>query len=506
MGGDEPPERKPNEPKAAPAQPSPEPAPPIHQQAPVQQPVAPVAPVAPAAAQAAAPSLDPHPEPLPAPAIHAARARPRCVIAAGLRLPQARAGGAFKREDAGHLGAVVARELLARAGVRGAQIDEVIVGCVGPPQDQANVGRVLALRAGVPQSVPARTIGRNCASGMDAVTSACALIEAGRGDLFLCVGVEVMSQYPLTYGPQMTAMFERLSRAKSVLEKVGALASFRPQFLAPRVALMEGLTDPVSGMIMGRTAELLARDFSITREAADTFACESHRRAARARDSGRLGREIVPHLPLGAKPGDSSLQHDDGIRDGQSVEGLAKLKPYFEKPDGIVTVGNSCGITDGATALLISTPERARELGLAPLAEIRSWAWAGLDPSRMGLGPVFSSAIALEQAGIAVGDLDAIEINEAFAAQVLACAQAFASDAFAREHLGRSSRLGELDPSLLNKNGGAIALGHPVGASGARLLLTVAHELAVVDGELGLASLCIGGGQGGAVVLERSAR
>ncbi len=446
----------------------------------------------------------PVPEPLAVPTFHVRTPRPRCVIAAGLRLPQVRAGGVYKREDAAHLGAVAARELLAQSGVPTDSIDEVIVGCVGPPQDQANVGRVLALRAGVPQSVPARTIGRNCASGMDAVTSACTLIEAGRGDLFLCVGVEVMSQYPLTFGPKMTGLFERLSRARSVGERVGALATFRPSFLKPRVALLEGLTDPVSGMIMGRTAELLARDFAVTREDADRFSLTSHARAARARDSGRLAREIVPHLPLGAKDGEPSTLHDDGIRDGQSMEGLAKLKAYFEKPDGTVTVGNSCGISDGATALLITTPERARELGLTPLASIRSWAWAGLDPSRMGLGPVFASAIALEQAGATVANMDAIEINEAFAAQVLACQAAFASAAFAAKHLGRSSALGEIDPARLNKNGGAIALGHPVGATGARLLLTTAIELSVSDGELGLATLCIGGGQGGAVVLERA--
>ncbi|HTF87951.1 MAG TPA: thiolase family protein [Planctomycetota bacterium] len=436
--------------------------------------------------------------------IHVPTQRARCVLAAGLRLPQMKSGGVFKQENAAHLGAVAARELLLRTGIPTDSIDEVIVGCVGPPQDQANVARVLSLRAGVPESVPARTIGRNCASGMDAVTSACTLIEAGRGDLFLCVGVEVMSQYPLTYGPGMTAMFERLSRARTVGARVAALATFRPKFLAPRVALMEGLTDPVSGMIMGRTAELLARDFGITREAADRYAMTSHHRAAKARDSGRFAREIVPHLPLGAKEGDLASVHDDGIRDDQSMEGLAKLKPYFEKPDGIVTVGNSCGITDGATALLITTPERAHELGLTPLADIRAWAWAGLEPSRMGLGPVYATALALDQAGVAMSDISAIEINEAFAAQVLACQAAFASDSWAREHLSRATRLGEIDPAMLNKNGGAIALGHPVGATGARLILTTAIELAIVDGELGLASMCIGGGQGGSMLLERS--
>ena len=422
------------------------------------------------------------------------------VLAAGVRSPQAKAGGAYKREDAGRLGAFVVREVLARAGIDPAQLDEVVIGCVGPPQDQANVGRVISLRAGVPQSVPALTVGRNCASGMEAVTWAATRIAAGRGDLYVAGGVELMSAYPLTYGPEMVGLFERLSKARSLGARLSAIASFRPSFLKPRVALMEGLTDPTCGLIMGSTAELLAREFDITRVQADEFAVESHQRAESARDAGRFEREIAPFLPQGAS---ESVLHDDGIRDGQTLAGMAKLKPYFEKPDGIVTVGNSCGITDGATALVVTTRARARVLGLEPLARIRSWAWAGLDPARMGLGPVYASAKALDEAGCRLADMGVSELNEAFAAQVLACRKAFASHEFAREALGRSEALGELDPARLNPNGGAIALGHPVGATGARLLLTAAHEMIERDCELGLATLCIGGGQGGAVVLER---
>jgi acetyl-CoA acetyltransferase family protein len=260
----------------------------------------------------------------------------------------------------------VARELIARSGIDPAVLDEVIVGCVGPPYDQANVGRVLAMRAGVPKQVPAFTVGRNCASGMEAVAQAVTKIEAGRGSLFLCVGVEVMSAYPLVYGPQMTALFDRLSRARTLGERLAALASFRPRFLAPRIALMEGLTDPICGLIMGRTAEVLAREFAITRAEADRFALESHQRAKSARDSGRFAKEILPLVPLGAREGSAALEHDDGIRDQQTIEALAKLPPYFEKPDGVVTVGNSCGITDGATALLVASEERADELGPRP--------------------------------------------------------------------------------------------------------------------------------------------
>jgi acetyl-CoA C-acetyltransferase len=427
----------------------------------------------------------------------------RIVIAAGLRLPQARAGVAYAREDAGHLGARLARELLARHGLDPGELDEVIVGCVGPPHDQANVARVIALRAGVPRHVPAHTVARNCASGLQAVTAAATQIEAGQGSLYLCLGVEVMSAYPLVFNAAGTEFFAGLNRARTPLQKLRAAARFRPSQFAPRVALMEGLTDPTVGLIMGRTAENLARDFDITRAESDTYAARSHRRAAAARDSGRTALELVPHLGRGARPGASALHADDGIRDDQSVEALARLKPYFEKPDGQVTVGNSCGITDGATALIVATEERARALGLTPLAQLRAFAWSGCDPARMGLGPVFASHAVLRAAGVELADVGAVELNEAFAAQVLACQKAFASERFAAEQLGRSSALGELDPARLNPNGGAIAVGHPVGATGARLLLTAAHELRARDCELTLATLCIGGGQGGAALLQR---
>jgi acetyl-CoA acetyltransferase family protein len=376
---------------------------------------------------------------------------------------------------------------------------------VGPPHDQANIARVIALRAGVPRGVPAYTVGRNCASGLQAVTDAATSLLAGRGELFLCLGVEVMSGYPLMFNRRAVDFFSRLSRARTAGQRLAVFASWRPSMMAPRVALTEGLTDPTTGLIMGSTAEVLARDFGITRAASDAYALRSHQRARAARDRGRLAREIVPHLPLGAREGEGALEHDDGIRDDQSMEALAKLKPYFEKPDGIVTVGNSCGITDGATALLVCRRSKARALGLAPLAALRSFAWSGCDPARMGLGPVYSSAKALEEAGCTLADMGVIELNEAFATQVLACQKAFASAEFASRELGRSQPLGALEDQKLNVNGGAIALGHPVGVTGARLLLTAAHELAVGDHELALATLCIGGGQGGAAVLERVA-
>jgi acetyl-CoA C-acetyltransferase/acetyl-CoA acyltransferase len=423
------------------------------------------------------------------------------VVAAGLRVPQAKSGGAYAKEDVAHLGAALVRELLDRVGVEPAAFDELIAGCAGQPSDQANVARVVALRAGFPRATPAYTVARNCASGMQAVTSACEQILAGRARAVLALGVEVMSGYPLVFNRRATDFFARLARARSPLAKLGVFASFRPAMLAPRIAITEGLTDPVSGLIMGSTAELIARDFGITRAECDEYALESHRRAEAARSSKRLADEVVPYLPLGGRG--PALASDDGIRADQSREALAKLKPYFEKPDGVVTVGNACPITDGAAALVVATRARARELGLAPLARIRDWAWAGCDPARMGLGPVFALAKLLDRTGLELADLDVVELNEAFAAQVIGCERAAASTEFAREHLGRTSALGRLDRARLNPNGGAIATGHPVGATGARIVLTAAMELVRRGGGRAVATLCIGGGQGGAVLLER---
>jgi len=419
------------------------------------------------------------------------------VIAGGLRTPFARAGGSYRKEDAAHLGARVAREVLDRTGIDPSEVDQLLCGCVGPPHDQANVGRVVALRAGLPESVPALTVGRNCASGMEAVTQAITQVEAGQGDLFLAVGVEVMSAYPLVFSVRAQDRFARLARARGLGARLAVLAGFRPRDFAPRVALVEGLTDPTCGLIMGKTAEVLAREFGVTRQEADAFALESHQRAAAAAEAGRLDGELLPHLPLGAREGARSLASDDGVRADQSLSKLARLRPYFEKPDGVVTVGNSCGVTDGAAALLVTTAARAAALGLEVQAQVRSFAWAGLAPQRMGLGPVFASAGALDAAGCTLADMARVELNEAFATQVLACQRAFASQKFAQDELGRGSALGELDPARLNPDGGAIAVGHPVGATGTRLLLAAAR-----GGGLALATLCIGGGQGGAVVLE----
>jgi len=314
----------------------------------------------------------------------------------------------------------------------------------------------------------------------------------------LAGGMESMSRIPLLFPFEYGEWLEGLTRAKSLPARLAAAAHFRPGLLAPRVALAEALTDPVCGLNMGETAEVLAREFRVTRERQDEFALASHQKAIAARE--RLREEIVPVFP---PPGYEMLRDDAGPRESQSLEALAKLKPYFDRRGGTVTVGNACPVTDGAVALLVADEATARAWPVPPLGRLRAYAFAGLAPRRMGLGPVFAAARALDQAGLALEDIELFEINEAFAAQVLACVEAARSAAFARDELGRDRALGEIPLERLNVNGGAIALGHPVGASGARLLLTLLLEMRRRGAKRGLASLCVGGGQGAAFVLER---
>ena len=428
------------------------------------------------------------------------RAGSSVVILGGIRTPFAKAGTALVEASAIDLGKEAAEETMLRLGAPFEAVAEVIFGNIAQPANAANVARVIALRAGFPASTPAVTVCRNCASGLDAVAQAFDRIRMGQADLVLAGGTESMSNIPLLFPRSFAGKLVRLYRAKGALQKAGALAGIRPRDLKPVIALEEGLTDPVCGLNMGETAEVLVREFGIRREEQDRFALESHRRAVAAAGRGVFREEIVPiHLP----PDFGAVSEDVGPRANQTIEALAKLRPYFDRRFGTVTVGNSCPITDGACAVLLASEERARSLGIEPLARIRSYAFAGCPPDRMGLGPVFAAPPALDQAGLRLADMDRIEINEAFAAQVLAVSKAFASAEFAREELGRPEAVGEIDPAKLNVNGGAIALGHPVGATGARLVLTLALELRRTGFHRGLATLCVGGGQGGAMVIER---
>ncbi len=422
------------------------------------------------------------------------------VLIDGFRTPFAKSGTALAGVPARELGRVAVAELLARHGVDPRDVDEVILGNVAQPSDSTNIARVVALLAGIPERVPAYTVQRNCASGMESVVQAHERIAAGHADLIVAGGTESMSKIPLYMSDGMTRMFERLARAKSVGARVAAVASVRPRDFAPRIAIAEGLTDPVSGLNMGETAEVLAKEFAISREAQDDFALLSHRRAVAATDAGRLAEEIVPVFE---PPYEAAVTQDVGPRREQTLEALAKLRPFFDRRDGTVTVGNSCPVTDGAAAMLVASAEKARALGLVPAGRVRSYAVAGLDPARMGLGPTHATPQALQRAGVSFRDLGLIEVNEAFAAQVIANEIAMASPKYCREKLGLPGAIGEIDRNLLNVNGGAIALGHPVGVSGTRLLLTLLREMKRRDVPLGLATLCIGGGQGAATVVER---
>ena len=417
----------------------------------------------------------------------------------GIRTPFCKLGTALAASDAADLGRTAVAALLARTGLDPALIDEVIFGCVGQPSDAANVGRVIALRAGVPESVPASTVHRNCASGFEAVTQAAEKMAAGHGDIFLVGGAESMSRYPLLYNDGAVRKFGELAKVRNPLQKLSRFLAFRPADFVPRVSLQLGLTDPVCGINMGQTAELLARDWGISREAQDAFALQSHLRAAAAK--AKLAEETWPVYPRGGRV-PAAVTGDNGIRERQTMEALAKLRPVFERREGTVTAGNASQITDGAVAMLVMNEAGLRRTGLQPLGRLIDYAYAGCEPARMGLGPVYAIERAERRTGLGFKDADLIEINEAFAAQVLACRAAAASAEFGRRHLGRDRPLGEFSPEILNVNGGAIALGHPVGATGARLILTAVRELRRRGARRALVSLCVGGGQGGALWLE----
>jgi len=424
----------------------------------------------------------------------------RIAIVSALRTPMSKMGGKFKHMQADQLGAVLFRELMMQSSVNVEEVDEVIIGNVAQPIHAANIARVIALRAGFPESTPALTVHRNCASGMESITTAASRIYAGEGKIYVCGGVESMSNIPLVYSEKMTGLFTKLARSKTALDKVRTLFGFRPSFLKPIIGLMSGLTDPVSGLIMGNTAEVLAQDFGISRGEQDAFSLASHQKAQKAKESGRFSLESMA-LVYDVHDGEY-LDYDDGIRESQTIEKLARLRPFFDRKNGTVTAGNSSQITDAAAGVVLMSESDAKERGLEPLGYLRDYAYEGLEPKRMGLGPVFATHKLFKQTGLNMEDMEIVEINEAFAAQVIACERAFASDAFAKTHFGEDKAVGAINPEILNVNGGAIALGHPVGMTGTRLVLTVLHELRERGLQRGLATLCIGGGQGAALLLE----
>jgi acetyl-CoA C-acetyltransferase/acetyl-CoA acyltransferase len=426
---------------------------------------------------------------------------PEAVIIGGVRTPFVKAGGPMRFVPAQELGRLATRELLYRLELAPSAVDELIAGNVASPIDAANVGRVIALNAGIPQDRVAHTVSRNCASGFECVTQAVERVRAGLARTVVAVGVDSMSNVPVCWSRRLTEHLWQFTRARSSFAKLMVLAGVRPRDLAPEIGVKSGLTDPVSGLMMGETAEKIAREMHISREEQDSFALTSHQKAAAAWSAGRLADEVLCVYP---EPDLKPIAQDIGPRADQSMEALGRLKPYFDPKYGSVTVGNSCQVTDGAAAVLVMEEAAARAAGYRPLGRIRSYAYAGCDPARMGLGPVFATARALAAAKLQLADMDLVELNEAFAAQLLGCLRAFRSTEFAQNYLGTSRPMGDIDLERLNVNGGAIALGHPVGATGTRLVLTLLRELQQRNQSLGLATLCVGGGQGGAIVVERN--
>lgn len=420
------------------------------------------------------------------------------AVIAGVRTPFAKSFTALMHVPADELGRVAVVGALEKAQLPAASVDEVVFGNVASPPEASNVSRVIALRAGIPWSKPAHTVNRNCASGMEAIATAWQAIREGRAQTVVAGGAESMSQVPLLWDARVKDWLLALSKAKG-FARLSKLSGFRFGFLRPIPGLELGLTDPTCGLNMGQTAEILSREFAITRTEQDEFALRSHQRAVAAWGHCFFKGEVVPLPVEGAT---EAVSKDVGPRENQSLAALAKLKPYFEPKTGSVTPGNSCPITDGAVALVLMSARQAQAQGLKPLGYVRASSAAGCDPRRMGLGPVFAMHQLLQATGRSLSDFDLFEINEAFAAQVMACQRAMASKTFCARELSRSEALGEIDPERLNVNGGAIALGHPVGASGARLVLTLIRALRDKQLRRGIASLCVGGGQGMAMWVE----
>ena len=419
------------------------------------------------------------------------------AIVAGARTPFAKAFTDLSDVSAVQLGRHAILDALRRSGLKSDDIDEVIMGNVAGPPDAANVARVIALKAGIPQDRIAHTVNRNCASGMESILNAWQAIEMGRATLAIAGGTESMTNIPMLYRPEAAKLWLQLAKSKTLMQRIKTAAKFRPKHFKPVIGIELGLTDPVSGLNMGETAEVLAVEFGITRDDQDAYALESHQKASAAQEKCFLSGEIAAI----EKPSGKTIDKDNCPRHGQSLAQLAKLRPFFKK-DGTVTAGNSCPLTDGAAALVMTSPDNLSRFEAEPLGYITSYAVAGCDPRRMGLGPVYATAKLLKQTGLSMTDFDLIEINEAFAAQVIACERAATSKDFAVKELGLSEPLGEFSREKLNIHGGAIALGHPVGTTGTRLVLTLLRALKLTGGKRGLATLCVGGGQGVAMVVE----
>jgi len=421
----------------------------------------------------------------------------RVAIVAGCRTPFARSGSTFRDVPAVTLARHAARELLYRTDIDPAVVDEVVVGQVVPSVLVPNVAREVSLLPQFPRTIPAYTLNRACASAAQAITNAADQVRMGHADVVLAGGVESLSDIPILHSRRFSQLLVEASKARTLGQRLGVFARVRPKDLVP---VTPAIAEPSTGESMGQSAEKMAKENGISREAQDRVALMSHERAAAGTADGRLTAEIVPWF--GGRQGDEVTTSDNGIRTDTSLDQLAKLRPVFDRQYGSVTAGNSSPLTDGAAMVLLMAEERARELGFEPLAFIRSYAVAAVDPGwQLLMGPAYAVPKALARAGIAWSDLDLVEIHEAFAAQVLSNAQAWASPEWAKK-LGLAAPVGEVDWERTNVMGGSIAIGHPFGATGARLVTTLANEMKRRGARYGLVSICAQGGMGSALVLE----
>jgi acetyl-CoA acyltransferase len=422
----------------------------------------------------------------------------RVAVIAGCRTPFARSGTVFRDLSALELGKVCVRELVERTGVDPAGIGTVVMGQVVPAVRAPNLAREVALGAGLPKEVPAHTVNRACASASQAIADVTASILLGHVDAGIGGGAECLSDVPIPLSRRLARALVEAQRAKSLRSRLAVLSQLRPRHLVPE---WPAVAEPSTGLTMGQSAEKMAKENAITRQEQDEIALASHRNGWAATEDGRLPRETCPvFVPPRYEP----VTGDNLLRKDTSLEALAALPPAFDKRHGSVTAGNSSALTDGAAAVLLMSEERARAEGREPLAFVRSWAVAAVDPGgQLLMGPALAVPLALARAGVELSDVDLVEMHEAFAAQVASNIQALESESWAREKLGRTKAVGKLDRGRLNVSGGSIALGHPFGATGARLVTTLANEMKRRGAGLGLVSVCAQGGMGFAMVLER---
>ena len=390
------------------------------------------------------------------------------------------------------------RPLLLRQDLPPDAIDQVILGCVNVLADEMNPARIAALRLGMGEAMRAFTVQINCGSGMQSIDTAFRLIREGSRELVLAGGTEALSHAPLQFKDEAVEWLAGLRTASSLKQRAQQLADLRPGYFKPELSLRQGLTDPIVGLSMGETAEVLAHLFDVQREEADQYAVISHKRVARAQEEGWFEGEVEPAVSAEGE----LFRQDDGVRADSSVAALGKLPPVFERPFGQVTAGNSSQVTDGASWVMLASEEAVKKYRLTPKVQILACEWSALDPKIMGLTPVLAMSGLLRRFNLAVADIGLWELNEAFAAQVLACLKALDDEEFCREALDLEAPPGRIDQALLNVDGGAVSLGHPVGASGNRIVLHLVNAMQRLGAKRGIASECIGGGQAGAMLLE----